>query len=60
VTLPGPPQRIASRPAGYLVATEEIYTDWEKLVELSQEKEELSKKLEKLYLEWGNSAETKP
>ncbi len=44
----------------YLVSTEEIYTDWQKLLELNQEKEELSKKLEELYLEWGNSAETKP
>ncbi len=41
----------------YLVATEEIYTDWQKLLELNREKEELSKKLEELYAEWEDSAE---
>ena len=41
----------------YLVATEEVYTDWEKLIELNQEKEELSKKLEELYAEWEDSSE---
>jgi ATP-binding cassette subfamily F protein 3 len=40
----------------YLVSTEEVYTDWEKLLELNQEKEELSKKLEQLYAEWEDSA----
>ena len=42
----------------YLVATKEVYTDWQKLLGLNQEKEELSKKLEELYAEWEDSAET--
>jgi ATP-binding cassette subfamily F protein 3 len=41
----------------YLVATEEVYTDWQKLLELNQEKEELSKKLKELYAEWEDSSE---
>jgi ATP-binding cassette subfamily F protein 3 len=40
----------------YLVATEEVYTDWQKLLELNQEKEELSKRLGELYAEWEDSA----
>jgi ATP-binding cassette subfamily F protein 3 len=41
----------------YLISTEEVYTDWQKLLELNKEKEELSKKLEKLYAEWEDSGE---
>ncbi len=41
----------------YLVATEEVYTNWQKLLELNQEKEELSKKVKELYAEWEDSAE---
>jgi ATP-binding cassette subfamily F protein 3 len=40
----------------YLVATEEVYTDWQKLLELNQEKKELSKRLGELYAEWEDSA----
>ncbi len=40
----------------YLLATEEIYTDWQKLLELNKEKEELSQRLEKLYAEWEDSS----
>jgi ATP-binding cassette subfamily F protein 3 len=40
----------------YLLSTEEVYTDWQKLLELNEEKEALSKKLEKLYAEWEDSA----
>lgn len=40
----------------YLLSTEEVYTDWQRLLELNQEKEELSKKLEGLYAEWEDSA----
>jgi ATP-binding cassette subfamily F protein 3 len=43
----------------YLVATEEVYTDWQRLLELNREKEELSRRLEKLYAEWENSSEKK-
>jgi ATP-binding cassette subfamily F protein 3 len=43
----------------YLVATEEVYTDWQKLLELNREKEELSKRLEELYAEWEDSSEKK-
>ncbi|MFH1335274.1 MAG: ABC-F family ATP-binding cassette domain-containing protein [Candidatus Zixiibacteriota bacterium] len=39
----------------YLISTPEIYTDWQKLVELNQEKEGLTLKLEKLYSEWEDS-----
>jgi ATP-binding cassette subfamily F protein 3 len=42
----------------YLVSTEEVYTDWQKLVELNKEKEELSEKLKELYAEWEDSSET--
>lgn len=41
----------------YLVATQEVYTDWQKLLELNKEKEDLSKKLEELYVEWEDSSE---
>jgi ATP-binding cassette subfamily F protein 3 len=41
----------------YLLSIEEVYTDWQKLLELNQEKEELSKKLKELYIEWENSAQ---
>jgi ATP-binding cassette subfamily F protein 3 len=41
----------------YLLSTQEVYTDWQKLLELNEEKEALSKKLEKLYAEWEDSAE---
>ncbi|NIM98983.1 MAG: ATP-binding cassette domain-containing protein [candidate division Zixibacteria bacterium] len=41
----------------YLVATEEVYTDWQKLLELNKEKEDLSKRLEELYAEWEDSAQ---
>jgi len=41
----------------YLVSTEEVYTDWQKLLELNQERKDLSKKLEELYAEWEDSAE---
>jgi ATP-binding cassette subfamily F protein 3 len=37
-------------------STREFYTDWQKLLQLNQEKEESSKKLEELYAEWENSA----
>jgi len=40
----------------YLLSTEEVYIDWQKLLELNQEKEELSKRLEELYAEWEDSA----
>jgi ATP-binding cassette subfamily F protein 3 len=41
----------------YLVATEEVYTDWQRLLELNREKDELSRRLEKLYAEWEDSSE---
>jgi ATP-binding cassette subfamily F protein 3 len=40
----------------YLVSTEEVYTDWQKLLELNKEKEELSKRLHELYAEWEDSS----
>ncbi|MGB2698533.1 MAG: ABC-F family ATP-binding cassette domain-containing protein, partial [Candidatus Zixiibacteriota bacterium] len=40
-------------------SSKEFYTDWQKLLELNQEKEELSKKLEELYAEWEDSAAQK-
>jgi ATP-binding cassette subfamily F protein 3 len=43
----------------YLIATEEIYTDWQKLLQLNREKEELSQRLEKLYAEWEDSSRTR-
>ena len=39
-----------------LFSSREFYTDWQKLLELNREKEELSKKLEELYAEWEDSA----
>ena len=41
----------------YLVSTPEVYTDWQKLLDLNKEKEDLSIKLKKLYAEWEDSAE---
>jgi len=35
----------------------EVSTNWEKLLELNQRKEKLSRRLEELYAEWGESAE---
>jgi ATP-binding cassette subfamily F protein 3 len=43
----------------YLVATEEVYTDWQRLMELNREKEELSQRLEELYAEWEDSSKTR-
>jgi ATP-binding cassette subfamily F protein 3 len=43
----------------YLVATEEVYTDWQRLLELNKEKEELSQRLERLYAEWEDSSRTR-
>jgi ATP-binding cassette subfamily F protein 3 len=40
----------------YLISTPDVYTDWQKLVELNQEKEGLALKLEKLYSEWEDSS----
>jgi ATP-binding cassette subfamily F protein 3 len=42
----------------YLLATEEVYTDWQRLVELNGEKDELSQRLEDLYAEWEDSTKT--
>lgn len=39
-----------------LISTREVYTDWQRLLELNQEKEELSGKLEELYAEWEDAA----
>ncbi len=39
----------------YLVSTPDVYTDWQKLLELNKEKEMLSLMLEKLYGEWEDS-----
>jgi len=41
----------------YLVSTPEVYTDWQKLLDLNKEKEDLSIKLKKLYAEWEDSAD---
>jgi ATP-binding cassette subfamily F protein 3 len=38
-----------------LFSSREFYTDWQKLLELNREKEELSRKLEALYAEWEDS-----
>jgi ATP-binding cassette subfamily F protein 3 len=40
----------------YLISTPDVYTDWQKLVELNREKEEITLKLEKLYNEWEDSS----
>jgi len=42
----------------YLVATEEVFTDWQRLLELNKEKEDLSQRLEELYAEWEDSSKT--
>lgn len=39
----------------YLVSTPEVYSDWQKLLELNREKEGLSSRLENLYGEWEDS-----
>ena len=41
----------------YLVSTEEVYTDWQKLLELNEEKRMLSRRLDELLAEWERSAE---
>ena len=41
----------------YLVSTEEVYTDWQKLLELNEEKKMLSRRLDELLAEWERSAE---
>jgi len=40
----------------FLISTREVYSDWQRLLELNQEKEELSRKLEALYAEWEDTA----
>jgi len=39
----------------YLISSPEVYSDWQKLLELNREKEGLSSKLENLYSEWEDS-----
>jgi ATP-binding cassette subfamily F protein 3 len=41
----------------YLVSTEEVYTDWQKLLELNEERKMLSQRLDELLAEWETSAE---
>ncbi len=41
----------------YLVSIEDVYTDWQKLLELNQEKKTLSQRLDELLAEWETSAE---
>ncbi|MCK4428099.1 MAG: hypothetical protein KAW16_06425, partial [candidate division Zixibacteria bacterium] len=41
----------------YLVSTEEVYTDWQKLLELNEERKMLSRRLDELLAEWERSAE---
>ncbi len=41
----------------YLVSTEEVYTNWQRLLELNEEKKRLSGRLEELLGEWERSAE---
>lgn len=41
----------------YLVSTEEVYTDWQKLLELNEERRTLSRRLDELLAEWERSAE---
>jgi ATP-binding cassette subfamily F protein 3 len=41
----------------YLVSIEDVYTDWQKLLELNQEKKTLSQRLDELLAEWEASAE---
>ncbi len=38
----------------HLVSTPEVYTDWQKLLELNQQRKELLENLENLYGEWEN------
>lgn len=40
----------------YLISTEEVYTDWQRLLGLNEEKDDLAKKLEELYAEWEDSS----
>jgi ATP-binding cassette subfamily F protein 3 len=42
----------------YLVSTEEVYTDWQKLLELNEEKKMRSQRLDELLAEWERSSET--
>jgi len=41
----------------YLLSTEEVYTDWQKLLELNEERKMLSQRLDELLAEWERSAE---
>jgi ATP-binding cassette subfamily F protein 3 len=41
----------------YLLSTEEVYTDWQKLLELNEERKMLSQRLDELLAEWEGSAE---
>jgi ATP-binding cassette subfamily F protein 3 len=41
----------------YLLSTEEVYTDWQKLLELNEERKMLSQRLDELLFEWEKSAE---
>jgi ATP-binding cassette subfamily F protein 3 len=41
----------------YLISTEEVYTDWQKLLELNEERKMLSQRLDELLAEWERSAE---
>jgi ATP-binding cassette subfamily F protein 3 len=41
----------------YLLSTEEVYTDWQKLLELNEERKMLSQRLDELLSEWERSAE---
>ena len=41
----------------YLLSTEEVYTDWQKLLELNEERKMLSQRLDELVAEWERSAE---
>ncbi len=40
----------------YLVSVEDVYTDWEKLLELNEEKKKLSERLDELMTEWEESS----
>jgi ATP-binding cassette subfamily F protein 3 len=41
----------------YLLSTEEVYTDWQKLLELHEERKMLSQRLDELLAEWEKSAD---
>jgi ATP-binding cassette subfamily F protein 3 len=41
----------------YLLSTEEVYTDWQNLLELNEERKMLSQRLDELLAEWERSAE---